>query len=352
MISICMIVKNEEKYIEKCLQGLKPLGYEIILVDTGSTDGTKEIAAKYTGKIYDFEWVDDFSAARNFSIEKAENDYILVIDSDEITIDFDKKKLEKLVQENPKGIGRIIRINEFTRNGNVFRGYERVSRLFNRKFYQYEGIIHEQIVPKQGKSSFYDIPLTAEHYGYEGNLEVRKNKTERNIALLEKQLLQEKQEEPDKVPYTLYQLGKSYYMQEDYQQANEYFAEALYYDLNPKLEYVQDMVESYGNSLLEAKDYETAWGLLGVYNEFSDSTDFVFLCALIYMNNGHFDKAIQEFEKAASRKTFKMEGVNSYLAWYNIGVIYECLGNIEKAKNYYKKCGKYEPALEGLKRLS
>ena len=351
MISICMIVKNEEQYIEKCLQALKPLGYELVVVDTGSVDKTKEIVAQYTDKLYDFTWVNDFSAARNFSIEKAQNDYVLVMDSDEITIDYDKEQLELLVRNNSKGIGRITRINEFTRKGQLFHGHERVSRLFNRKYYQYEGIIHEQVVSKEGKNSYYDIPLTAKHYGYEGEVEVRKQKTKRNIELLEVQLVQEKSDAPDNVPYTLYQLGKSYYMQEDYKKANEYFVEALYFDLNPRLDYVQDMVESYGNSLLEAKEYETALGLLSVYGEFSNSTDFVFLCALIYMNNGYFNEAIQEFEKALTRTTFKMEGVNSYLAWYNMGVIYECLEKWEMAKNSYEKCGGYTLALKGLERI-
>ncbi|MFW5650235.1 MAG: glycosyltransferase [Acetivibrio ethanolgignens] len=352
MISICMIVKDEEKYIEECLQALKPLGYEIVVVDTGSTDKTRELAARYTNKIYDFPWINDFSAARNFSIEKAENDNILAIDSDEILVSFDKRELEQLIQKHPKKIGRIIRINEFTRDGKTLRGYERVSRLFDRRYYQYEGIIHEQLVSKSGEEKqFYSVPLTAQHYGYEGNLEVRRKKTERNIRLLEKQLVKEKTEAEEKVPYTLYQLGKSYYMQEDYEKANTYFSEGLYYDLDPKLEYVQDMVETYGYSLLETRDYETAWGLLGVYEEFSSSTDFVFLCGLIYMNNGHFTEAIQEFEKAAARKSFKMEGVNGCLAWYNIGVIYECLGEKKKAQEYYRKCGEYEPALERLERL-
>ena len=351
MISICMIVKNEEQYIEKCLKELVKLNYEIIVVDTGSTDETKEIAMQYTDKVYDFAWINDFSAARNFSIEKASNDFVLIIDSDEFVMTVDKEKLEKLIKNNSKGIGRLIIINEFTRNGNCFRSYERISRLFNRKYYQYEGSIHEQIVAKKGVANFYELPLIIEHYGYEGNLEIRRKKTERNIHVLEQQLFQEKQNELEKVPYTLYQLGKSYYMQEDYQKASEYFAEALYYDLNPKLEYVQDMVEIYGYALLESKQYETAMGLLGVYNEFGHSADFVFLCGLIYMNNGYFSEALEEFEKAAKKTSFKMEGVNSYLAWYNIGVIYECVGEKEKARKYYGKCSNYSLALEGLKRL-
>ena len=256
MISICMIVRDEEKYIGQCLKKLKPLGYEIIIVDTGPIDRTKEIASAFTDKIYDFTWINDFSAARNFSIEKATNDYVLIMDSDEMLIQFDKKRLQKLVKDNKNGIGRITRINEFTRKGNIFRAHEQVARLFNRNYYQYEGSIHEQIIAKGiEKKYFYEIPLTAEHYGYEGNLEVRRKKTQRNIVLLEEQLVQEKEEMSDGVPYTLYQLGKSYYMQEDYKKANEYFEQALYYDLNPHLVYVQDMVESYGNSLYTPKRF-------------------------------------------------------------------------------------------------
>ena len=70
-ISLCMIVKNEEKLLARCLDSVAGLMDEIIIVDTGSTDRTKEIAARYTDKIYDFEWVQDFSAARNFAFSKA-----------------------------------------------------------------------------------------------------------------------------------------------------------------------------------------------------------------------------------------------------------------------------------------
>ena len=74
-VSLCMIVKNEEKVLGRCLDSAKEIADEIIIVDTGSTDRTKEIAAEYTEKIYDFEWNDDFSAARNESFRKATKDY-------------------------------------------------------------------------------------------------------------------------------------------------------------------------------------------------------------------------------------------------------------------------------------
>ncbi len=82
-ISLCMIVKNEERVLARCLDSLRGLMDEIIIVDTGSTDKTKEIAARYTDKLYDFKWIDDFSAARNFAFSKAAKDYIYSADADE-----------------------------------------------------------------------------------------------------------------------------------------------------------------------------------------------------------------------------------------------------------------------------
>ena len=102
-VSACMIVKNEEKVLKRCLDSLKGIWDELIIVDTGSTDKTKEIAALYTDKIYDFEWIDDFSAARNFAIEKATCDYIYVPDADEVLDDLNRERFfslkEKLLPE-------------------------------------------------------------------------------------------------------------------------------------------------------------------------------------------------------------------------------------------------------------
>ena len=83
-ISLCMIVKNEEQVLARCLDSVKDLMDEIIIVDTGSTDKTKEIAKKYTDKIFDFKWVHDFSAARNFAFSKASCEYIYSADADEV----------------------------------------------------------------------------------------------------------------------------------------------------------------------------------------------------------------------------------------------------------------------------
>ncbi|MCR4617227.1 MAG: glycosyltransferase family 2 protein [Lachnospiraceae bacterium] len=98
-ISVCMIVKNEEKVLARCLDSLKGLYDELIIVDTGSSDATKQIAARYTDKIYDFEWVDDFSAARNFAFSKATMDYIYSADADEVLDDENRDRF-KVLKDN------------------------------------------------------------------------------------------------------------------------------------------------------------------------------------------------------------------------------------------------------------
>lgn len=330
--------------LAQCLEPLISLGYEIIIVDTGSTDKTKQIAMKYTDRVYDYIWQQDFSAARNYSVSKATNEYVLIIDSDELADLFDKEELERLIRENPDGVGRLVQKNSFIRNGETFRINNRVGRLFSKRLYEYKGRIHEQPAPiGDMKIYYYDIPVELDHRGYDGDLETRKKKTNRNITILLQQL-----EDDGDDPYVQYQLGKSFYMQEDYMAACEWFEKALYFDIDVRLEYVQDMVESYGYALLNSGQYEKAMQLLGVYDEFAISADFVYLMGLIYMNNARFTEAIGEFIKASKMSFHKMDGVNSYRAYYNIGVIYECLGQIEKAKEYYSRCGDYELAKKRL----
>lgn len=95
-ISLCMIVKNEERTLRRCLDCIKDIMDEIIIVDTGSTDGTREIAHEYTDKVYEYQWEDDFAAARNFSFSKATMEYIYVADADEIVDEENQKRFRTL----------------------------------------------------------------------------------------------------------------------------------------------------------------------------------------------------------------------------------------------------------------
>ena len=95
-ISVCLIVKNEEDVIERCLESVKGFSDELIVVDTGSSDKTKEIVRKFTDKLYDFEWIDNFSAARNYAFSKAKCDYLFWLDADDIVMPEDAEKINNL----------------------------------------------------------------------------------------------------------------------------------------------------------------------------------------------------------------------------------------------------------------
>ena len=353
-ISVCIIAKDEEKHIEECCKHLAPYGFEIVLVDTGSTDRTVELAKQYTDRIFHFDWCDDFSAAKNYAMEKASHDWILSIDCDEYIELADLSALAAHVKSQPTAAGRILIRNRFTENGQTAYEQVRVSRFVNRRYFYFEGAIHEQLVPITAQSAsshavkyVYDAPITVLHVGYDGSEEEMREKSKRNIALLEREL---KAQGPD--PYIYYQLGQSYRKICDYENAYYYFDLGLAMDVDPALDYVQTMVESYGYTLLDLKRNQDALNLLGVYDEFAHRADFVFMMGLVFMNNGLFDESILEFRKATTTEEFAVDGVNSYKAYYNIGVIYECTGHIAEAKDAYRKCGGYEPALKRLELLS
>ena len=347
-ISVAMIVKDEEKVLEKSLKAISEFGFDIIVVDTGSKDNTKNIALKYTNKVYDYVWNNDFSDARNYSISKASNDMVLILDADEVVESIDIKELYSLIEKNKDKVGRIKIINQYTVDGNKHKFNQVANRFFNKNIYKYKGKIHEQVISISKKEyDTYNIPILVLHNGYENDEINRKDKVNRNINLL-KEMLKENKEDP----YVFYQLGKSYFMNKDYKNAVLYFEKALDFDLDERLEYVFDLVETYGYALINNKEYEKALGLKGVYDNFKSSSDFVFLMGIIYMNNGYFKEAINEFLKTQNYKTCKIEGNNSYLPLYNIGVIYECLGNTKAAIKYYTKSKEYSLSNERLKLLN
>ena len=349
-VSVCVIAKNEEPNIENCLKPLRKYDWEIILVDTGSTDKTKEIAERYANKVLNFVWCDDFSAARNYSIEQASYDTILVIDSDEYLSEIDIDVILHLVKQNPTSVGLLSRKNHYQMNGTDSVYVDLVERLFSRKYYHYEGIIHEQVrLREPGRYSYetYQIPLALNHSGYTGDEEILRGKALRNISLLEKDL-----ETHPNNPYTYFQIGQSYNMVHDDKNACLYYGKGLSYDVDPAEEYVQMMVIGYGYALLHLDRAEEALGLSGVYDAFAVSADFFNLMGLIYLRNGQYMNALLEFVKALSCGNAHVVGANSFIPSYNIGMINEMMGDKEAALMHYRKCGNFPMALEKIRELT
>ena len=224
---------------------------------------------------------------------------------------------------------------------------DRLARLYNKTYYTFKGIIHEQLFPiSQSEPLYRETGLHFNHGGY-ADASLIKQKAERNLTLLLKEL----QRDPSDT-YTLFQIGQTYRSLNMSDKALPYFAKALSFDVDPRLDYVQTLVESYGYTLLDLKMPQKALELLGVYDTFSVRADFVFLMGIIYMNNGMFEEAISQFERAVTIPNHSIEGVNSYSAYYNIGVICECTGQKERALTSYRKCGDYSPALNRIQVLT
>ncbi|MBQ7955214.1 MAG: glycosyltransferase family 2 protein [Lachnospiraceae bacterium] len=147
-ISLCMIVKNEEKVLARCLDSICDLMDEIIIVDTGSTDRTKEIAAKYTDKIYDFVWINDFAAARNFAFSKATKEYIYSADADEV-VNLENHERFRILKENLVPEIEIVQMkygNQLAHNTVYNFDEEYRPKLFKRlREFVWEEPIHETV---------------------------------------------------------------------------------------------------------------------------------------------------------------------------------------------------------------
>lgn len=354
-ISICIIMKNEEKNIGNCLQALTAHGFgpngtygEIVLVDTGSTDRSIEIAGKYLPKIHHFEWISDFSAAKNYAAGCAQNDWIISIDADESMQSFDADAVQEFMLLHKDHIGSLHFIITSEENHMTTKGNYRLGRMYHRKHYHFTGPIHEQLTPIDRSHPYASCPLPVSvfHNGYAEDPQTLSQKAARNNEILFREL----EKAPDN-PYLYFQIGQSYMLCRDMEAAYEWFGKGLAYDIDPKLEYAQMMVIGYGECMLATGREQEALSLLSVYDDFCDTPEFIFLIGQIYMNNNMYLKAYTEFLKCLSMKPNRTEGVTTFFAYHNIAVINEALGNRDMAIEFYKKAGDYPRSKERLKEL-
>ena len=159
-ISLCMIVKNEEDILARCLDSVKELVDEIVIVDTGSTDGTKKAAAQYTDKIFDFVWQDDFAAARNFAFRKGSKDYLMWLDADDVIPVKEAEKFREMKKSISENVDVIMMpyAAAFDESGNSIFTYYRERIVRNGAGYMFKGRIHE-VIPPSGKIFYSDIQV-------------------------------------------------------------------------------------------------------------------------------------------------------------------------------------------------
>ncbi len=223
-VTLSMIVKNEEKYLRGCLESVKDVVDEIVIVDTGSTDNTLKIAEEFGAKIYHFEWIKDFSAARNFALSKSTGNWILYLDADERIEQKSKKEIFRLTKNNKKlGINCIINNLDDNKNAPTLMRYIRLFR--NNKSISFVGKAHEQIESSLKQQGYKIIDSTIEitHLGYNVSKDKLKEKANRNLELL----LNEYNEKP--TSYGAYQIANSYSVLDDMENSILYTKRTLEY---------------------------------------------------------------------------------------------------------------------------
>lgn len=195
-ISLCMIVKDEEYYLDGCLDSVIGVVDEIIIVDTGSSDNTVKIAEKYNAKIYYYQWVDDFSKARNESLKHAKGKWILYLDADERLVDLNAYKIKSILDsldDEVSGLNCVIESEVTKKNGSteLQRGaYPRLFRNLTYPFVRFEGKIHEQVLNSLIEMGGHVInsDFKIKHLGYNASIETLELKSNRNYKLLKEQI--------------------------------------------------------------------------------------------------------------------------------------------------------------------
>lgn len=342
-ISLCMIVRDEEDVIGRCLDSVKDIADEIIIVDTGSTDKTKEIVSKYTNKIYDFKWEDDFAKARNFSFSKATKDYILWLDADDVILEEDYRKFIKLKKSLDTNIDiYMMKYNYILdKEGNPILVQNRERLLRRKKNYQWISPIHEVIIP-EGRIKNIDIAITHK------KKEIKD--LNRNIRILER-MIRNGEELDDRQEYSYakelfclqrYEEAKNAYEQFIAKYQNDYDVKRIFLypailELSDCYKYLKDnkrclewllVVLKYeipgpeccckiGNVFLEEKKYETAkfW----------------------------FEMAIKNNEKM--KETVNID-YNEFIPYLSLCVCYYWLGDMKKSNEYNEKAGRIKPTDE------
>ncbi|MGE7825172.1 glycosyltransferase [Paenibacillus sp. NPDC093718] len=357
-ISVCILALNEEAYIGNAIESILPYVNEVLVLDTGSSDQTREISETAGARVNEMQWTEDFSEARNRLLESASSPFILMMDADEVYVG-DGSDLAAYVTLGTSAAGRIKIVNELD-DGEQTETY--ITRIFPKNSgYRYKGIIHEQLTSNDQPVNGVATEIVLIHYGYQKKWIELKQKTSRNLNLLLRQL-DEKAEDP----YLLFQIGKTLYVAKDYEQASHYFQRAL--GLLDKegneYKYTPNLWLHFAYSLLKEKKWSELEDILAkAIENYPYYTDLYYIYAswIIEAKRVEYFHKIPwlyskclEIGEADPLKYETSTGVGSYKALYNLGLYYEITGKTQEAKELYIQSGKmnYTPAQKRLAMLN
>ncbi|HIR28573.1 MAG TPA: glycosyltransferase family 2 protein [Candidatus Choladousia intestinigallinarum] len=336
-ISLCMIVKNEEEVLGRCLECMKELVDEIVIVDTGSEDATKEIASAYTNQVYDFAWEDDFSKARNFALAKGKGEYLMWMDADDVI--GEQYKDDFLKMKESLGEADIIMmpyVTQFDLQGKPAFVYDRERIFKNHSGFRFQGRVHEAVTPA-GKIQREGIPV--EH---------RKTKPgdqDRNLRIYEKM----REEGKSFNGRELYYYGRELLAHRQYQKGEKIFREFL------------GREDGWEENKIDAAR-QLAFCCYGLGDE--DGALEALLKSFLYdvprgeiccdlgrhfMDRGRYRQAAFWYQRALTAEkqqasgAFVQEECYDYLPAISLCVCYDRMGDIKTAEKYNELAGAFWP---------
>lgn len=337
-ISLCMIVKNEEAHLASCLLSVRDIADEIVVVDTGSTDRTKEIARGFTDKVLDFVWVDDFSKARNYAFDQASMDYILWLDADDVLLESDQIRMKQLKETLDFSVdGVMMKYNTgFDKDGNVTFSFYRERLVKRERQFRWKEAVHEYL-EVYGRIIQSDIAITHTKTGG--------GSTGRNIAIYERQLAEGAQLSPR---------GLYYYARElkdhgRYRDAIHFFN--LFLDTGKG--WIEDNITACAElaTCLERENrYEEQLKAL-TRSFIYDTPRAETCCALgyVWISKADYKRAAFWFhlattlQKSEENWGFIRKDCWNYIPCIELAVCYDKLGLMDLAEHYNEEAGKFKP---------
>ncbi|MDP8943636.1 MAG: glycosyltransferase, partial [Actinomycetota bacterium] len=356
-LSLCMIVKDEEEMLPRCLEAIRPAVDEIVVVDTGSSDRTIEIARSFGAKVIEHPWTGSFSEPRNVSFDAASGDWIVYLDADEVLVGDDAERLRALTGRTWREAFYLVETN-FT--GDLEDGTavtHNALRVFrNRPEYRFEGRIHEQIahnLPAYLPERLEVADVRVEHYGYLGAVRDAKEKSRRNSELLERQLA-----EGGDSPFLHFNLGSEYAAAGDSRAALESFKAAwdrLRDDpLLASFGFVPSLMDRLVTALRVTGDLDGATRQADEFLAiFPDFTDLVLEQAHAARAGGDSERAIELFERClemgdAPSRYSSTVGCGTYLALTGLADMRRARRELEQAERLLGRCLSEHPRYLGV----
>lgn len=336
-ISLCMIVKNEEKVLGRCLKAARSFADEIILVDTGSQDRTREIGNEYGARVYEYEWKDDFAAARNEAFSKAVMDYCMWLDADDVVTEENQEKILNLKKELEPDTDMVMMrysVSEDSQGNSLFSYYrERLVR--NRKGFLWEGRVHEAIVPS-GKVIYSDIVISHRKEGA--------GDSDRNLRIYEKMIREGEQ----LTGRNLFYYGRELFAHKRYEDAAQVMEDFLQGDgwVENKIEACLNLAEC-----LE-KMGRRREGVQALFRSFlfdKPRGEACFELGRYFQENEKWEQAVFWYETALREKPSAQAGgfvrwdYYGYLPEINLCVCYDRMGDNDRAYEYHLKSRERKP---------